>query len=137
METARSPVGGTDSHRVGVGAARRIRSQARLHTNRWHDDAMPRHTHLSRAYRTVMGTTSPLINQWGQLQVTGLECIPTAGPTLIVCNHDSRWDPIAVGMAARSRRQIRAFGEIQPLEEPARRTSPRWDGTDPATTRGG
>src|SRR5664279_1992143 len=137
METARSPVGGTDSHRAGVGAARRIRSQARLHRNRWHDDAMPRHTHLSRAYRTVMGTTSPLINQWGQLQVTGLECIPTAGPTLVVCNHDSRWDPIAVGMAARSRRQIRAFGEIQPLEEPARRTSPRWDGTDPATTRDG
>src|SRR5664279_82269 len=119
METARSPVGGTDSHRAGVGAARRIRSESGPgDRNRCHDDAMPRHTHLSRAYRAVMGTTSPLINRWGQLQVSGLECIPTAGPTLIVCNHDSRWDPIAVGMAARSRRQIRALAKSSLWKNP-------------------
>jgi 1-acyl-sn-glycerol-3-phosphate acyltransferase len=79
---------------------------------------MTSHADLSRAYRAVMATTSPLITRWGRLQVSGLECIPTAGPTLIVCNHDSTWDPIAVGMAARSRRQIRALAKSSLWKNP-------------------
>ena len=65
-----------------------------------------------------MATTSPLINRWGRLKVTGVECIPASGPTLIVCNHDSTWDPIAIGMAARPRRQIRALAKSSLWKNP-------------------
>jgi 1-acyl-sn-glycerol-3-phosphate acyltransferase len=58
-----------------------------------------------------MAVTSPVIVGWGRLEVSGVECVPTAGPTLIICNHDSYWDPIAVGLAARERRQIRALAK--------------------------
>ena len=34
-----------------------------------------------------------------------------AGPLLIVGNHDSHWDPVMVGIAARNRRQIRALAK--------------------------
>jgi 1-acyl-sn-glycerol-3-phosphate acyltransferase len=66
---------------------------------------------LTPAYRAVMALTSPVITRWGRLDVSGLEHVPLSGPTLIICNHDSYWDPIAVGVAARRRRQIRALAK--------------------------
>ncbi len=44
---------------------------------------------------------------WGRLRVSGLECIPADGPVLVVPNHDSQWDPVAVGVALRKRRHLR------------------------------
>jgi 1-acyl-sn-glycerol-3-phosphate acyltransferase len=45
------------------------------------------------------------------MTVEGLESIPRGGPVLLAGNHDSYFDPIAIGMAARKRRQIRALAK--------------------------
>jgi 1-acyl-sn-glycerol-3-phosphate acyltransferase len=79
---------------------------------------MPDSVELTAAYRAVMAATSPVVTRWGRLDVTGLECVPVSGPTLILCNHDSYWDPIAVGMAARHRRQIRALAKASLWKNP-------------------
>ena len=66
---------------------------------------------ISRTYRFVMAVLAPMIRWWGRLEVAGEEHLPTAGPTLLVGNHDSYWDPVAIGMAGRKRRQIRALAK--------------------------
>jgi 1-acyl-sn-glycerol-3-phosphate acyltransferase len=66
---------------------------------------------ISRTYRFVMAALAPVIRWWGRLEVVGEEHLPTAGPTLLVGNHDSYWDPVAIGMAGRKRRQIRALAK--------------------------
>ncbi|HEY2160462.1 MAG TPA: lysophospholipid acyltransferase family protein [Solirubrobacteraceae bacterium] len=66
---------------------------------------------MTRTYRAVMAITAPVIRTWGRLQVAGLEQVPTAGPTLLIGNHDSYWDPVAIGVAAAPRRQIRALAK--------------------------
>jgi 1-acyl-sn-glycerol-3-phosphate acyltransferase len=44
---------------------------------------------------------------WGRMKVTGLEALPAEGPVLVVPNHDSQWDPIVIGLAAKRRRRLR------------------------------
>jgi 1-acyl-sn-glycerol-3-phosphate acyltransferase len=66
---------------------------------------------ISRTYRFVMAVCGPLIRGWGRLEVHGEEHLPAAGPVLLVGNHDSHWDPVAIGMAGRRRRQIRALAK--------------------------
>lgn len=46
-----------------------------------------------------------------RLAVTGLEHFPPDGPVLVVANHDSYWDPVVVGVAARRHRQVRALAK--------------------------
>jgi 1-acyl-sn-glycerol-3-phosphate acyltransferase len=75
---------------------------------------------ISRTYLFVMAVCSPLVRWWGRLEVTGTDLIPTSGPLLLVGNHDSLWDPVAIGTAGRRRRQIRALAKaslwkIKPL----------------------
>jgi 1-acyl-sn-glycerol-3-phosphate acyltransferase len=75
---------------------------------------------ISRTYRFVMGACAPIVRWWGRLEVEGEDFLPTSGPTLIVGNHDSHWDPVAIGIAGRRRRQIRALAKaslwkIKPL----------------------
>ena len=64
-----------------------------------------------RTYRTAMTIASPLIRGWGRLEVSGLEELPAEGPTLLIGNHDSYWDPVAIGVAGLPRRQIRALAK--------------------------
>jgi 1-acyl-sn-glycerol-3-phosphate acyltransferase len=64
----------------------------------------------SPMYRTAMMVSWPVM-RWGRLQVEGLEALPESGPVLVVGNHDSHWDPIAVGVSAISRRQIKALAK--------------------------
>jgi 1-acyl-sn-glycerol-3-phosphate acyltransferase len=64
----------------------------------------------SPMYRTAMAVCKP-VALWGRLRVEGLEALPESGPTLVVGNHDSHWDPVMVGVAARRRRQIRALAK--------------------------
>jgi 1-acyl-sn-glycerol-3-phosphate acyltransferase len=45
--------------------------------------------------------------RWGRMRVSGLEVLTAAGPLLVVPNHDSQWDPILVGLAAKPRRRLR------------------------------
>ena len=69
-------------------------------------------------YRIAMAVCYPLVKLWGRLEVEGLEVLPRGGPTLIIANHDSQTDPLAVGVAARNRRQIRALAKTQLWEKP-------------------
>ncbi len=66
---------------------------------------------ISRTYRFAMAVCAPIIRRWGRLQVTGLEHLPLGGPILLSANHDSYWDPIAIGVAGLPRRQIRALAK--------------------------
>ncbi|MDQ6806028.1 MAG: 1-acyl-sn-glycerol-3-phosphate acyltransferase, partial [Actinomycetota bacterium] len=58
-----------------------------------------------------MTLSSPAIRAWGRLEVAGLDELPTEGPTLVIGNHDSYWDPVAIGVAGLPRRQIRALAK--------------------------
>ncbi|HEY5319027.1 MAG TPA: lysophospholipid acyltransferase family protein [Solirubrobacteraceae bacterium] len=58
-----------------------------------------------------MAISSPVVRAWGRLEVSGLEQLPAEGPALVISSHDSYWDPIAVGIAGVSRRQIRALAK--------------------------
>jgi 1-acyl-sn-glycerol-3-phosphate acyltransferase len=58
-----------------------------------------------------MIASTPGVVWWGRLQVTGLELLPLEGPLLLVGDHDSYWDTVAAGIAALSRRQIRALAK--------------------------
>lgn len=68
-------------------------------------------TKLTPAYAAVMTATAPVVRLWGRMDVQGLEHLPERGPVLLAANHDSYWDPIAIGMAARPVRQIHALAK--------------------------
>src|SRR3978361_2046221 len=53
----------------------------------------------------------PAVKWWGRLEVSGLEHLPAEGPVLLAGNHDSYWDPIAIGIAGLPRRQICALAK--------------------------
>jgi len=66
---------------------------------------------ISTTYRVAMAACTPIVRWWGRLEVSGLEHLPESGPVLLAGNHDSYWDPVAVGIAALPRRQIRALAK--------------------------
>lgn len=66
---------------------------------------------VSRTYRLAMAVCTPVVRWWGRLHVSGLEHMPCDGPVLLAGNHDSYWDPVAVGIAALPRRQIQALAK--------------------------
>lgn len=68
---------------------------------------------MTRTYRVAMTACSPIVRRWGRLRVTGLETLPPSGPLLLAGNHDSYWDPVAVGVAALQRRQVRALAKSE------------------------
>jgi 1-acyl-sn-glycerol-3-phosphate acyltransferase len=61
-------------------------------------------------YRLVMFVATPIVRWWGRLSVTGLDALPTSGPTVLMANHDSMWDPLVIGVAGRTR-QVRALAK--------------------------
>lgn len=72
---------------------------------------------LTPAYRAVIGIGSVFL-RLSRIRVSGAENIPLAGPVLVVANHDSHWDPIAIGYAARQRRLIRALAKSSLWKNP-------------------
>lgn len=66
----------------------------------------------TRTYRIAMALNLP-VARWGRLEVSGVETLPASGPLLVVGNHDSHWDPVMIGVAARKRRMIRALAKSQ------------------------
>lgn len=66
---------------------------------------------MTRTYRLAMAALSPVVRGWGRLEVSGLEYLPDTGPVLLAGNHDSYWDPVAVGIAGLPRRQIQALSK--------------------------
>ncbi len=65
---------------------------------------------VSSTYRFVMLLATPIVRWWGRLRVHGLELLNTPEPLLLFANHDSRWDPLVAGVAARGV-QIRALAK--------------------------
>lgn len=61
-------------------------------------------------YALVMVVATPVVRWWGRLQVVGADLLDDTGPLILMVNHDSAWDPVVVGVAAR-RRQIRALAK--------------------------
>lgn len=72
---------------------------------------------MTPAYRAVLLTATPIVRWWGRLEVVGADLIPD-GPVLLVCNHDSHWDPVIIGVAAYRRRQIRALAKSSLWKNP-------------------
>lgn len=66
---------------------------------------------ISPTYRFVMAVSSPAVRGWGRLEVIGRDVLPADGPLLVVGNHDSYWDPVAIGIAGMPRRQISALAK--------------------------
>jgi 1-acyl-sn-glycerol-3-phosphate acyltransferase len=66
---------------------------------------------VTPTYRAVMAVSAPAVRWWGRLEVLGLEHLPLDGPVLLAGNHDSYWDPVAVGIAGLPRRQIKALAK--------------------------
>jgi 1-acyl-sn-glycerol-3-phosphate acyltransferase len=66
---------------------------------------------VTGAYRTIVTLTGPVVRTWGRMNVAGLDNLPRSGPTLLVGDHDSYWDPIAIAVAAREVRQVRALAK--------------------------
>jgi 1-acyl-sn-glycerol-3-phosphate acyltransferase len=77
-------------------------------------------------YRVAMAVCRPAVSWWGRLSVEGLDALPASGPVLVVGNHDSHWDPVAVGVAGIRRRQIKALAKSTLWE--VRGLSPVLDG---------
>lgn len=63
------------------------------------------------AYRFVLRVSGPVMCRWSRLQVRGLELLPAHGPVVLAADHDSYWDPIAIAVAARDVRPIRALSK--------------------------
>jgi 1-acyl-sn-glycerol-3-phosphate acyltransferase len=61
-------------------------------------------------YTSVMLVATPVVRWWGRLQVVGQDLLPAKGPTILMANHDSAWDPVVVGVAVQHR-QIRALAK--------------------------
>jgi 1-acyl-sn-glycerol-3-phosphate acyltransferase len=65
---------------------------------------------VSLTYRVVMLIATPIVRWWGRLRVRGAELLDGPGPILMWANHDSQWDPIVIGVAARGL-QVRALAK--------------------------
>jgi 1-acyl-sn-glycerol-3-phosphate acyltransferase len=64
----------------------------------------------SLTYRLVMALAAPIVRWWGRLEVVGLANVPQSGPTVLMANHDSLWDPLVIGSATPPR-QVRALAK--------------------------
>lgn len=58
-----------------------------------------------------MACASPIVRWWGRIEVVGEDHVPERGPTVLMANHDSAWDPLVLGIAALRRRQLRALAK--------------------------
>jgi 1-acyl-sn-glycerol-3-phosphate acyltransferase len=77
---------------------------------------------LPPGYKIVAFGATPVVKWWGRLTVTGLDQLPASGPTLLAVNHDSYWDPVAIAVATRRRRQLQALAKDTLWEVPIVRT---------------
>ena len=68
-------------------------------------------------YRVVMWVATPVVRWWGRLQVRGADLLAGPGPILICANHDSQWDPLVIGVAARGV-QVRALAKASLWKNP-------------------
>ncbi|UJA21289.1 1-acyl-sn-glycerol-3-phosphate acyltransferase [Thermoleophilia bacterium SCSIO 60948] len=65
------------------------------------------------AYKLAIGACRPAIAGWGRMKVEGLDALPPTGPVLLAGNHDSYWDTVSIGLAAKPVRQVRALAKAE------------------------
>lgn len=78
-------------------------------------------TSISRTYRFAMFVNRLPVRWWGRLEVQGREHLAADGPILLAGNHDSHWDPVAIGVAGMPRRQICALAKASMWKRPGLR----------------
>ncbi len=64
-----------------------------------------------------MALAAPVVRWWGRLEVSGTSVLPASGPVIVFANHDSHWDPLVIGIAARGR-QVRALAKASLWKQP-------------------
>jgi 1-acyl-sn-glycerol-3-phosphate acyltransferase len=79
---------------------------------------MPR-PEVTLMYRSVMFFSRPILRWWARLEARNVDLVPLEGPVLILANHDSYWDTVAVGEALLKRRQIQALAKSELWKNPA------------------
>jgi 1-acyl-sn-glycerol-3-phosphate acyltransferase len=75
------------------------------------------HEDRSVLYALVAFVLRPAF-RWGRMRVEGLELLPASGPVLIVPNHDSQWDPVALAVATIRVRRLRFLARANLWEIP-------------------
>ena len=69
--------------------------------------------------RLALSFVHPLLFPYAKFEITGTEHIPAAGPAIVVGNHRSYFDPVAVAMAiARTDRTVRFLGKKEVFDAP-------------------
>jgi 1-acyl-sn-glycerol-3-phosphate acyltransferase len=76
---------------------------------------------ISRTYRFAMAVNRLPVRWWGRLEVQGQEHLTPGAPVLLAGNHDSHWDPVAIGVAAMPHRQICALAKASMWKRPGLR----------------
>jgi putative phosphoserine phosphatase/1-acylglycerol-3-phosphate O-acyltransferase len=69
--------------------------------------------------KLLLSLVRPQLLPWLRLEVEGMEHIPEVGPAILVANHRSYFDPLALGMAfARRGRPVRFLGKREVFDAP-------------------
>ncbi len=69
--------------------------------------------------QAVLAFTRPELVPYARFQITGVEHIPESGPAIVVANHRSYFDPMALGMALAKRgRPVRFLGKKEVFDAP-------------------
>ena len=69
--------------------------------------------------RLALSLTHPLLFPYARFELSGIENIPKDGPAIIVGNHRSYFDPMAMAMAfARTNRTVRFLGKKEVFDAP-------------------
>jgi putative phosphoserine phosphatase/1-acylglycerol-3-phosphate O-acyltransferase len=69
--------------------------------------------------RLALSFTNPLLIPYAKFDIEGIENIPTDGPAIIVGNHRSYFDPMAVAVTiARTERTVRFLGKKEVFDAP-------------------
>jgi 1-acyl-sn-glycerol-3-phosphate acyltransferase len=74
---------------------------------------------------------------WARLEIHGRELLPAEGPVIVVANHDSMIDPLAVAAACHPRRYVRFLAMAELWNNPVLRFVLDGIGQIPTDRRGG
>ena len=110
MPTVSVGLAGSKRHDSHTATAGMLRAMTGTQQGPWRRTGpSPDAAGITCTYRAVLAVLWPMLGGWGRLRVIGAEELPAAGPTVLVANHDSAWDPLVIAAAVRKRRQIRAL----------------------------
>jgi putative phosphoserine phosphatase/1-acylglycerol-3-phosphate O-acyltransferase len=69
--------------------------------------------------RVLQLFAQPALFPWVRFDIDGVEHIPREGPAIVVANHRSYFDPLAIGFAmARAKRSVRFLGKKEVFDAP-------------------